>query len=94
MPGNPASPAATPLWETDNYGGTQLFATLGVQWQPAPLHIIDFNVGLPLYRDLNGPQLETDYRVMLTWYIEAPTKKSIRYGLRKPQPAGDSRLGF
>ena len=84
----------TPLWDTDNYGGTRLFATLGVQWQPAPLHIIDFNVGLPLYRDLNGPQLETDYRVMLTWYIEAPTKKSIRYGIRKPQPAADSKLGF
>jgi hypothetical protein len=92
--GVPASPAATPLWETDNYGGTQLFATLGMQWQPAPLHIIDLNVGLPVYRDLNGPQLETDYRVMLTWYIEAPTKKSIRYGVRKPVPAGGSKLGF
>ncbi|MGD2138229.1 MAG: transporter [Gammaproteobacteria bacterium] len=88
------SPAATPLWETDNYGGTQLYTSLGVQWQPAPLHIVDFNVGLPLYRDLNGPQLETDYRIMLTWYIEVPTKKSIRYGIRKPVPAGGSKLGF
>jgi len=94
MPGNPASPPATPLWDTDAYGGTQLFATLGVQWQPAPLHIIDLNVGLPLYRDLNGPQLETDYRIMLTWYIEVPTKKSIRYGISQPEPAGGSRLGF
>jgi hypothetical protein len=94
VPGNPVSPATTPLWDTRNYGGTQLFATLGVQWQPAPLHIIDFNVGLPVYRDLNGPQLETDYRVMLTWYIEAPTKKSIRYGVKKPKPAADSTLGF
>ena len=94
MQGNPASPAATPLWDPDNYGGTQLFATFGVQWQPAPLHIVDFNVGLPLYRDLHGPQLETDYRVMLTWYIEVPTKKSIRYGIRKPRPASGSTLGF
>jgi hypothetical protein len=31
---------------------------------------------------------------MLTWYIEAPTKKSIRYGVRKPVPAGGSKLGF
>ena len=94
VPGNPASPPATPLWDTDNYGGTRLFATLGVQWQPAPLNIVDLNVGLPLYRDLNGPQLETDYRVMLTWYIEMPTKKSIRYGINQAEPAGGSRLGF
>lgn len=94
IPGDPTSPPATPLWDTDNYGGTRLFTTFGLQWQPAPLHIIDLNVGVPLYRDLNGPQLETDYRVMLTWYIEMPTKKSIRYGIRQPQPAGGSKLGF
>lgn len=94
MQGNRNSPAATPLWDTDNYGGKQVFATVGLQWQPAPLHVLDFNVGLPLYRDLNGPQLETDYRVMLTWFIEMPTKKSVRYGIRRPQPASDSTLGF
>ncbi len=94
MQGVASSPAMTPLWETDNYGGRKLFATIGLQWQPAALHVIDFNVGVPLYQDLNGPQLESDYRVMLTWFIELPTQKSIRYGLRKPQPAGDSALGF
>jgi hypothetical protein len=31
---------------------------------------------------------------MLTWFIELPTKKSIRYGLSKPHPAADSTLGF
>ena len=71
----------TPLWDTDNYGGREIFATLGMQWQPAPFHILDFTVGLPVYQYLNGPQLETDYRVMLTWYIEVPTRKSIRYGV-------------
>lgn len=94
MQGNPGSPPATPLWDTNNYGGRQVFATVGLQWQPAPLHIIDFNIGLPLYQDLHGPQLETDYRVMLTWYIEMPTKKSVRYGINRSQPAGDSTLGF
>ncbi len=89
-----ASPAMTPLWETDNYGGNKLFATVGLQWQPAPLHVIEFNVGVPLYQDLNGPQLESDYRVMLTWFIELPTQKSIRYGLSQPRPAADSTLGF
>lgn len=94
LPGNSNSPAATPLWDTENYGGRQVFATAGLQWQPAPLHIIDLTVGLPLYQDLNGPQLETDYRVMLTWYIEMPTKRSVRYGLYRSQPAGPGRLGF
>jgi hypothetical protein len=56
------------------------------------LHVVDLNFGVPLYQDLNGPQLKDDYRVMLTWFIEVPTKKSVRYGIRKP--AGDSSLGF
>jgi len=90
--GDPASPYATPLWDIANYGGTQAFVTLGFQWQPAPLHIIDFNLGLPLYRDLNGPQLEQDYRVMFTWYMEIPSSKSIRYNLDKP--ISNSQLGF
>ncbi len=90
--GDPDSPYMTPLWDPDNYGGTQLFATVGFQWQPAPLHIVDFSVGVPLHRDLNGPQLETDYRVMLTWYIELPTRKSIRYGLGRAK--AESKLGF
>lgn len=89
---NAGSPYATPLWETSNYGGTQAFVTLGLQWQPAPLHIVDFSIGLPLYRDLNGPQLEQDYRIMLTWYIEIPTTKSIRYKFSKG--SDNSQLGF
>ncbi len=90
-PGDPTSPFTTPLYDADNYGGHQVFATLGLQWQPAPMHIIDFQVGMPLYRKLNGPQMETDYRWMLTWYVEIPTSKSVRYQRSGPQ---DSRLGF
>jgi len=92
--GTAASPPMTPLWETADYGGKKLFATVGLQWQPAQLHIIDVNVGVPLYQDLNGPQLKSDYRIMLTWYIELPTKKSIRYGLNAPRAGSDSTLGF
>ena len=91
--GDPTSPYMSPLWDPDNYGGKQVLATLGFQWQPLPLHIVDFTVGVPLYQDLNGPQLEEDYRVMLTWYIEMPTPKSIRYGFKGKKPA-DSKLGF
>lgn len=89
--GNPNSPYMTPLWDPDNYGGRRIMATLGFQWQPLPLHIIDFTVGLPLFQDLNGPQLEEDYRVMLTWYVEIPTRASIRHLEHK---TGGSKLGF
>lgn len=82
----------TPLWDTANYGGKKLLLTGGVQWQPFPLHIIDLNIGIPIYQNLNGPQLEEDYRVMLTWYIEIPTSKSIRYTGGTKQEK--SRLGF
>ncbi len=88
---DPDSPYMTPLWDPDNYGGSKLLATVGLQWQPAPLHIIDFNVGVPIYQNLNGIQLEEKYRVMLTWYIEIPTSGSIRYMKKK---SGKSNLGF
>jgi len=88
---DPNSPFMTPLWETGNYGGRKLLATAGLQWQPAPLHIIELNVGAPIYQHLNGPQLEEKYRVMLTWYREIPTKASIRHTKHKTK---ESRLGF
>jgi hypothetical protein len=89
--GNPGSPFMTPLWDTSNYGGTNLFATVGLQWQPAPMHILNLQVGLPLYRNLNGPQLEKDWRIQFTWYVEIPTRGSIRYGGAPDKP---SKLGF
>jgi hypothetical protein len=81
----------TPSWDTDNYGGSKVLATVGLQWQPTPLHIIEFDVGVPIYQDLNGLQLEEKYRVMLTWYMEIPTKASIRHIRHK---ASESSLGF
>ncbi len=89
--GSASSPYMTPLWNPANYGGKNVFATVGVQWQPAPLHILNLQVGLPVYRKLNGPQLEKDYRVQFTWYVEIPTSKSVRYMGGKDKP---SNLGF
>ncbi len=88
----PGSAYMTPIWNPDNYGGQSVFATAGLQWQPIPLHILDMTVGKPVYQDLNGPQMEEDYRVMVTWYIEAPTSSSVRYTGEKKH--GKSRLGF
>ena len=85
------SPFMTPQWNTDNYGGRTAIATVGLQWQPAALQIIDFTFGVPVYEKLNGIQLEEKYRAMLTWYIEVPTRGSIRHPDFKPQ---DSKLGF
>ena len=87
---NGNSPFMTPLWDTKNYGGTQVLLTAGIQWQPASLHILDLNVGVPVYQDLNGPQLKEKLRFMLTWYIEIPTKNSVRYN----KTTHDSKLGF
>jgi len=87
---NPDSPM-TPLWETDNYGGTRLYAATGVQWQPRHLHILDLTFQVPVYQNLNGPQLREDWRVMLTWYVEVPTRLSVR---SPHPPAVPSRLGF
>ena len=89
--GNAATPYMTPLWDPNNYGGTQLFATVGIQWQPVPMQVVNLQFSLPLYRRLNGVQMETDWRATLTWYIEIPTSKSIRSG---GQPDGPSHLGF
>ena len=90
-PGDPSPPYMSPLWDPDNYGGDKLMLSFGIQWQPMPLHIIDITAGLPVYQHLNGPQLEEDYRVMATWYVELPTAASIRYRGRRPQ---QSHLGF
>ena len=91
-PGDPSSPAMSPLWNTANYGGHQLSLTAGLQWQPFSMQIFDFQVGVPFFQDLNGPQLEEDFRVMFTWYIEVPTFSSIRYQGKKKHVK--SRLGF
>lgn len=86
---NPANPFTSPLFDPSNYGGTQLNITAGIQWQPLPLNIIELNGSVPLYQNLNGPQMAEDYRVMLTWYIELPTKQSRRYtGIKPPQELG------
>ncbi|MFQ5509125.1 MAG: hypothetical protein ACE5FN_07290 [Leptospirillia bacterium] len=90
---DPTSIAMTPLWRTDAYGGSKAFLTGGIQWQPVPLQIMDLTVQAPIYQNLNGPQLADDWRVMLTWYMEMPTKKSVRHPDHVPTPA-PSQLGF
>jgi len=87
---NPANNFVSPLFDPNNYGGTKLNVTAGLQWQPFPLNIIEINGSVPVYQNLNGPQLGEEYRFMLSWYIEIPTSKSRRYTGTKPP----KELGF
>jgi len=91
--GNAGSPLMTPLWDTNNYGGVKTSITVGLQWQPVPLHIIDLSVKIPVYQRLNGVQLKDQFGVMLTWYVEIPTSKSVR-SLSHSHTAADAALGF
>jgi hypothetical protein len=87
--GDPANPFVSPLFDPNNYGGTKVNITTGIQWQPAPLNVFELNGSVPIYQDLNGPQLKENYRIMLTWYIEIPTKKSRRFtGTKPPEELG------
>lgn len=57
--------------DPDNYGGSTVEALFGVNlagsdsWTKG--HRIAAEIGLPVYRDLNGPQLETDITFTLGW---------------------------
>ncbi len=57
--------------DPENYGGEIVEASVGLNlkgtegWTSG--HEIGFEVGLPLYQDLNGPQMERDYQFTLGW---------------------------
>lgn len=57
--------------DPDNYGGDELSLNLGVNLvgQTGALagHRLAIEASLPLYRDLNGPQMETDWTVTAGW---------------------------
>ncbi|MEM9739878.1 MAG: transporter [Pseudomonadota bacterium] len=68
---DPAIMAPVQTADPDNYGGETVQALIGMNlagqsgWQKG--HRLALEVGLPLHRDLNGPQLETDLTVTLGW---------------------------
>lgn len=57
--------------DPENYGGERLDLALGVNLmgQQGALegHRLAFEFGIPLYQDLNGPQMETDYTFTIGW---------------------------
>ena len=79
----------TPACDPTNYGGVNLHATFGLQFQPIPLQIAELNFSVPIYQNLKGPQLQSHYMARLTYYWEVPTKKSRRYkGFSAPKQLG------
>ena len=57
--------------DPDNYGGERvdLFAGVNLVGQTGDLrgHRLAFEVGAPVYQDLNGPQMETDWTLTVGW---------------------------
>lgn len=57
--------------DPDNYGGDRVNLKLGLNfvdqsgWMHG--HRVAIEGGLPLMQDLNGPQMETDYTIMVGW---------------------------
>ena len=68
---DPAIVAPVQTADPDNHGGETLEALFGVNFAGNASFLngnrFAFEVGLPLYRDLNGPQLETDLTLALGW---------------------------
>ncbi len=78
MMGNPNMAYMSNLYDPNNYGGSTVDLTVGVQWQPFHNHILNVQFSVPLFQNLHGTQLERDYNATLTYYIEFPLRKSRR----------------
>ncbi len=86
---NPSNQFLSPLFDPHNYGGHKVALSLGVQFQPIPLHVMEVTVTLPIYQDLDGPQLRDNWMMQFTYYMEVPTKKSRRFvGFKPPKELG------
>ena len=86
---NSSNQFLSPLFDPHNYGGHKVALSLGVQFQPIPLHVMEVTATLPIYQDLDGPQLRDNWMMQFTYYMEVPTKKSRRYvGFKPPKELG------
>jgi hypothetical protein len=91
MMSNPNMAFMSNLFDPDNYGGSTVDLTTGVQWQPFHNHILNAQFSFPLFQNLHGTQLERDFTASITYYIEVPLRKSRR---SKKSGKGLDILGF
>lgn len=61
------NPMMTPTSDTDATGGKRVDLLLGISGHFAKSHMLSFEVGMPVLQDLNGPQMETDRLVSLSY---------------------------
>ena len=55
----------SPANDPKKQGGQMLEAAINLGFKPAPTYLINLEVGVPIYQNLDGPQLEHDSHVML-----------------------------
>jgi hypothetical protein len=55
------NPMMAPTGDPDAQGGERLDLVLGLSDTIGGKHTFSVDYSLPIYQDLNGPQLETDY---------------------------------
>ncbi len=91
MMGKPMKPFMSNQFDPDNYGGSTVDLTAGIQWQPFHNHILNAQFSFPLFQNLHGTQLERDFTASITYYIEVPLRKSRR---AKKSGKGLDFLGF
>lgn len=56
-----------PTARTDLRGGQRVDGLLGLNYLHGSGHRLGVELGIPLHQDLDGPQMETDYRLMIGW---------------------------
>ena len=56
-----------PTARTDLRGGQRIDGLLGLNYLHSAGHRLALELGMPIHQDLDGPQMETDYRVMVGW---------------------------
>ncbi len=78
----------SPLFEAKNYGGHKIYLTAGVQFQPVPLQIINLQLSFPALQYYKGYQMKEMVKVGIFYYIEIPTRASIRYVDEKQKELG------
>jgi len=61
------NPAMSPSADPDTQGGTRVDVTAGLNWFFGGVHSVGVEFGVPVYQNLDGPQLETDWILSLTY---------------------------
>jgi hypothetical protein len=64
-------PELTPTQDPGAQGGKRLDVLVGAGWQPGQgRHRLAIELGLPVWQDLDGPQLETDWTANIAWQVQ------------------------